>query len=362
MNVLPAGSSFGPLGNGPQLPGTIAPGANAVPQSPQSVLNLGASSPSLVPHSAAPNGVPDHASIVPPAVDGRVGSGSLGVPQAYAPSLPAVGGASPERAEAIGPAHQRPPAPSTPYYFLGESAGYPTTVQSFDVPREDRVSAQSFGLPGADDLRALLADNPRHQAQPLPAHAPTTASEQSTSPFYFAQPSRQAHGFSERVPQADEARHPGFDVHAVRRDFPVLQERVNGKQLVWFDNAATTHKPQSVIDRIAYFYAHENSNIHRAAHELAARATDAYEGAREKVRAFLGAGSVEEIIFVRGAHRSHQLGGKDLGLAKRGRGRRDHRLQPRTPRQHRAVATVGSGQGRQAQSDSCGRQWPSAVG
>jgi cysteine desulfurase/selenocysteine lyase len=122
------------------------------------------------------------------------------------------------------------------------------------------------------------------------------------------------------VPQADEARHPGFDVHAVRRDFPILQERVNGKQLVWFDNAATTHKPQSVIDRIAYFYAHENSNIHRAAHELAARATDAYEGAREKVRAFLGAGSVEEIIFVRGATEAINLVAKTWGWQNVGEG------------------------------------------
>jgi len=81
---------------------------------------------------------------------------------------------------------------------------------------------------------------------------------------------------------AQPGAHPPFDVHAVRRDFPVLQERINGKPLVWFDNAATTHKPQSVIDRIAYFYEHENSNIHRAAHTLAARATDAYESAREK--------------------------------------------------------------------------------
>ncbi|WP_316851806.1 family 2A encapsulin nanocompartment cargo protein cysteine desulfurase [Aquipseudomonas alcaligenes] len=70
---------------------------------------------------------------------------------------------------------------------------------------------------------------------------------------------------------------------------------------MWFDNAATTQKPRQVIERISYFYEHENSNIHRAAHELAARATDAYEGARSKVRRFLGARSEEEIIFVRGA-------------------------------------------------------------
>ena len=92
-----------------------------------------------------------------------------------------------------------------------------------------------------------------------------------------------------------------FDVQAIRRDFPILQERVHGKPLIWLDNAATTQKPQSVIDRLSHFYSHENSNIHRAAHELAARATDAYEAAREKVRRFLDASSVREIIFVRGA-------------------------------------------------------------
>src|SRR5262249_34792771 len=93
-----------------------------------------------------------------------------------------------------------------------------------------------------------------------------------------------------------------FDVQAIRRDFPILQERVKGgKKLIWLDNAATTQKPQAVIDRIAFFYAHENSNIHRAAHTLAARATDAYEGAREKVRRFLNASSSKDIIFVRGA-------------------------------------------------------------
>jgi len=92
-----------------------------------------------------------------------------------------------------------------------------------------------------------------------------------------------------------------FEVGEIRRDFPILQERVNARPLIWLDNAATTQKPQSVIDRLNHFYAHENSNIHRAAHELAARATDAYEAAREKVRRFLNASSSREIVFVRGA-------------------------------------------------------------
>jgi cysteine desulfurase/selenocysteine lyase len=104
-----------------------------------------------------------------------------------------------------------------------------------------------------------------------------------------------------------------FDVNAIRRDFPILQEKINGRQLVWLDNAATTHKPQSVIDRLSYFYAHENSNIHRAAHTLAARATDAYEAAREKVRRFLNASSTREIIFVRGATEAINLVAQSWG-------------------------------------------------
>jgi cysteine desulfurase/selenocysteine lyase len=104
-----------------------------------------------------------------------------------------------------------------------------------------------------------------------------------------------------------------FDVAAIRRDFPILQERVNGRQLVWLDNAATTHKPQAVIDRLSYFYTHENSNIHRAAHTLAARATDAYEAAREKTRRFLNASTVKEIIFVRGATEAINLVAQSWG-------------------------------------------------
>ena len=92
-----------------------------------------------------------------------------------------------------------------------------------------------------------------------------------------------------------------FNAELIKKDFPILNETVNGKPLIWFDNAATTQKPKSVIDRVTYFYEHENSNIHRAAHELAARASDAYEAAREKVKTFLNASSVNEIVFVRGA-------------------------------------------------------------
>lgn len=94
---------------------------------------------------------------------------------------------------------------------------------------------------------------------------------------------------------------PPFDINLIKADFPILKEKVSGgKRLIWLDNAATTQKPRQVIDRVQYFYEHENSNIHRAAHELAARATDAYEGARKKIQLFLGAKSPNEIVFVRG--------------------------------------------------------------
>jgi cysteine desulfurase/selenocysteine lyase len=96
------------------------------------------------------------------------------------------------------------------------------------------------------------------------------------------------------------AGNPAFNVAAIRGDFPILHQQVHGKQLVWFDNAATTQKPRQVIDALSRFYATDNSNIHRGAHTLAARATDAFEGARDKIRDYLNAGSSEEIIFVRG--------------------------------------------------------------
>ena len=91
-----------------------------------------------------------------------------------------------------------------------------------------------------------------------------------------------------------------FDAASVRADFPILREKVNGRDLIWFDNAATTQKPRCVIDRLATFYARENSNIHRGAHTLARAATEAYEGARRDTAVFLGAGSPDEIVFVRG--------------------------------------------------------------
>jgi cysteine desulfurase / selenocysteine lyase len=113
---------------------------------------------------------------------------------------------------------------------------------------------------------------------------------------------------------------PKFDIEGVRRDFPALHQFVNGQPLIWLDNAATTHKPQSVIDATSQFYGRDNSNIHRAAHTLAARSTELFEGGREKVRKFLGAGDAKEIVFVRGTTEAINLVAQSYGRKNIGAG------------------------------------------
>ena len=121
-------------------------------------------------------------------------------------------------------------------------------------------------------------------------------------------PTSQAGGEFETEPAAkpapetrdDSIRIGSKTLRQIRADFPILSEEINGNRLVWLDNGATTQRPRQVIDRLSYYYEHENSNVHRGAHTLAARSTDAYEKARETVRRFIGAPSAEEIVFVRG--------------------------------------------------------------
>ncbi|MFT4240991.1 MAG: family 2A encapsulin nanocompartment cargo protein cysteine desulfurase [Acidovorax sp.] len=185
-------------------------------------------------------------------------------------------------------------------------------------------------LPGYEPRLASLTDGAPHLPAPQAPQTPQTP-EISTAPqFYFVDAVRLPSGYVTpakphpylnpgEAQQSPLTQPPAaFDVHAVRRDFPILQERVNGKPLIWLDNAATTHKPRQVIARIAQFYEHENSNIHRAAHVLAARATDAYEHAREVVRRFINAPDVHEVIFVRGTTEAINLvaqswGGQNVG-------------------------------------------------
>lgn len=104
-----------------------------------------------------------------------------------------------------------------------------------------------------------------------------------------------------------------FDPLMVRVDFPILHQQVNGKPLVYFDNAATAQKPKSVIQALTHYYETENANIHRGAHYLAAKATQDYEDTREAVRQFLNAASTDEIIFTRGVTEAVNLVAQTYG-------------------------------------------------
>ena len=118
----------------------------------------------------------------------------------------------------------------------------------------------------------------------------------------------------------DTALRQAFDVEKVRRDFPILNQRIHGKPLVYLDNAATTQKPQAVIDAMVRSYAEDNANIHRGVHLLSERATRAYEEARGKIQKFLNARESREIIFVRGTTEAINLVAQTFGRANIGRG------------------------------------------
>src|ERR1700733_14690954 len=112
----------------------------------------------------------------------------------------------------------------------------------------------------------------------------------------------------------------GYDVYSVRKDFPILARKVQGKPLVYLDNAATTQKPQSVIDAIVNYYNSENANIHRGVHTLSELATESYEQARKMVGRFLNSADAREIVFVRGATEGINLVAQTWGRANVGRG------------------------------------------
>ncbi|WP_055527972.1 family 2A encapsulin nanocompartment cargo protein cysteine desulfurase [Streptomyces graminilatus] len=272
--------------------GAHAPGADGSPAWPAPAGLPPADAPPPVPKAAPspPAGPPPTST---PASYAASAPGATG-PTPELPALP-VTPATPEIPMAAGPQLSTPPPPPPPppsssswmgggagqYYFLDEAPGFPS-------PPPALPGFGHLGLP------------------PLPEPAAPTA---TTGPYYFVQEGS-APGLPAELPLD---RHPAFDVRAVRRDFPILSELVNGRPLVWLDNAATTQKPQAVIDRLVEFYSRENSNIHRAAHELAARATDAYESARKTVARFIGAGSAEEIVFVRGTTEAINLVAKAWG-------------------------------------------------
>jgi cysteine desulfurase/selenocysteine lyase len=242
--------------------------------------------------------------------------------------------AKPEASPAYPQGLARTPSPTDPLKPLdvpfagapGVNSTFAPSAHGAPFSRPLPPSPIAVPLPGEAELRALLSERipslasaPSYPAQGRPAAPqPASLSHGATegapgSSYYFLDESRRPHGLP-LEPQ------PGYDVLAVRRDFPILDQRINGHPLIWLDNGATTQKPQSVIDRLVRYYSHENSNVHRGAHELAARATDAYEDAREKVRGFLGASSSDEIVFVRGATEAINLVAQSWGRQNIGEG------------------------------------------
>ncbi|WP_236994261.1 family 2A encapsulin nanocompartment cargo protein cysteine desulfurase [Candidatus Methylomicrobium oryzae] len=212
---------------------------------------------------------------------------------------------------------EEPTASGTPYYFqhYANAEGLDAVPQASAThglsgligdASSYGVRPESFGLPDNGELKTLA----------MPKTGLFGIS--SGSSFYFLE---EAVGTGrDAAVQSLGSAHPPFDVQAVRRDFPILNEKVNGRPLVWLDNAATTQKPQIVIDRLSQFYRHENSNIHRAAHELAARSTDAYENARQIVARFINANSADEVVFVRGSTEAINLVAQSWGRANVGPG------------------------------------------
>lgn len=264
------------------------------------------------------------------------GLASPATPSAEFISVPAVTSTPTSPGPEPVPPQTVPPAPrgNVPGSSAGPSAGHAvgSALDPFALPGAGDLSAYAVPSGIVPTIPGVLAGSaPRVPVAPRGSAPGGTApswlpSAPSVGDLSLAGPPKPHttggdeanYSFlQQRTPRIHDD-HEIFDVHAVRADFPILRETVNGKPLIWFDNAATTQKPQAVIDRLAYFYAHENSNIHRAAHELAARSTDAYEDARETVRRFIGAGKSEQIIFVRGTTEAINLvayawGGKHLG-------------------------------------------------
>lgn len=231
-----------------------------------------------------------------------------------APIPPAMGAPGPQDVSSLAPSASAPspPAgaagstapmmtspPETPAAMPNPSPNVPGGSSPFDAP--PNFSAIEFppdlfgGFDPSKDLSLPVA-------QPIAEMPQIPAQNEIKSPAAVP-PALSLESF-EIVPHDDISirglgREP-FDANVIKREFPILSEPVHGKRLVWLDNAATTQKPQAVIDRLKFFYEHENSNIHRAAHTLAAKATDAYESARESVRRFIKAPQAKDIVFVRG--------------------------------------------------------------
>jgi cysteine desulfurase/selenocysteine lyase len=169
------------------------------------------------------------------------------------------------------------------------------------------IGPEAYGLPSVAEVARLaglyLAESDAPDQADRPDEAETRYAPVLAPVGTSAQPAEPPTVVTSRRPDRSVPAPTyigSIPVEQVRADFPILSEVVDGRPLIWLDNAATTQRPRAVIDRLVHYYEHENSNVHRGAHTLAARSTDAYEAARQKVADFIGAPSADNIVFVRG--------------------------------------------------------------
>lgn len=320
----------------PNIPAPSAPTSLQSPTRPLGTANLpqpGASlgsfdslgAPGEIDYSAIPRLLAGDKALIP--------SAHLGVPGMGAPDGAVPGGIAPSNYNSLYFLHDRVPptqAPSSspppispapvidPAHLTPSNPDHSAASQVNPFPEKFTISGPSETDPHRFSDAASLATPPA--PTPFPSGyesnlGPGVVGPAASDALYFishsgghegvvdraaTQSEDVTQGYEPQVVPHSQMRPETFDPYAVRRDFPILQQQVHGKPLIWLDNAATTQKPQPVIDRLSHYYEYENSNIHRAAHALAARATDAYEAAREKVRRFLKAPNVKDIVFVRG--------------------------------------------------------------
>ncbi|HEY3493782.1 MAG TPA: SufS family cysteine desulfurase, partial [Polyangiaceae bacterium] len=267
----------------------------------------------------------EETSLAAPGSGEPVGAGELGrfagelerLANQFFSGVPSGGGAAPPLAHpgpsalAVGaggasPAVSAPPVPGMFQQQPPASSPLPTDRQL------QAFAFQGTQIPGDFAPGAFPLVN-RSTPAPAPYFLDLAGPPAAPEPRALPTSTLDASELSPELTPAPSSSRGILDPHAIKRDFPILEERVHGKKLVWLDNAATTQKPRAVIERLSYYYEHENSNIHRGAHALAARATDAYEAARDKVRRFLNAPSSKEIVFVRGGTEAINLVAQSWG-------------------------------------------------
>ncbi|MGU3657434.1 MULTISPECIES: family 2A encapsulin nanocompartment cargo protein cysteine desulfurase [unclassified Methylobacterium] len=328
-----ASQPFAPtLPAGPQVPQAL----DSVPQGfGGAPLPSGAVGVPSAPAAGLPAGIqPDLSALGARAF----GASPAGVPGLTGPGLPNLAPAGPAFAgtATIPPVHPVSPLPALP------DISFPGGPELHRQVAADHPRAQAFAhalaphlVPadpsqaGVDEAQESFRRTGRLSRAPEPA-------ADNLSDYYFLTLGPRPARTAPATPRVEPSRAPGpapralshgsipvaapFDVASIRRDFPALHQSVNGHPLVWLDNAATTHKPKAVIDATNAFYARHNSNIHRAAHTLAARATDLFEGGREAVRRFLNAPSKDDIVFLRGTTEAINLVAHSYGRAQIGPG------------------------------------------